>query len=76
MKKTKPNPEPRFHNPGECHAWFRAHGINVSQWCRERNINRQVVVDLLRGKRRGYRGEAHRAAVALGLKPDPEQLAA
>ena len=76
MKKTKPIPEPRFADPGECHAWFRAQGINVSQWCRERNINRQVVVDLLRGKRRGYRGEAHRAAVALGLKPNPEQLAA
>lgn len=69
-------PKPRFKNPTECHAWFRAHGINVSQWCRERNLSRQVVVDLLRSKRKGYRGEAHRAAVALGLKANPEQLAA
>ena len=65
--------EPRFKNTTECHAWFRAQGINVSQWCRERELSRQVVVDLLRGRRKGYRGEAHRAAVALGLKLDPEQ---
>jgi gp16 family phage-associated protein len=69
-------PEPRFKDTTECHAWFRAQGINVSQWCRERKLSRQVVVDLLRGKRKGYRGEAHRAAVALGLKSDPEKLAA
>lgn len=68
------NPQPRFKTPDACHAWFRAHGINVSQWCRERGLNRQVVVDLLRGKRKGYRGEAHRAAVALGLKVDPAEL--
>lgn len=76
MKKTKATIEPLFPNPAACHAWFRANGINVSQWCRERGISRQVVVDLLRGKRKGFRGEAHRAAIALRLKPDPQKLAA
>lgn len=68
--------QPRFPTPQDCHAWFLAHGINVTQWCRERGLSRQVVADLLRGKRKGYRGEAHRAAVALGLKPDPAELTA
>jgi gp16 family phage-associated protein len=30
-----------------------------------------TVVDLLRGRLKGFRGEAHRAAVALGLKASP-----
>ena len=58
--------------PEEAHAWFTSHGVCISDWCRELRINRYTVVDLLRGKRKGLRGEAHRAAVALGLKPDPK----
>lgn len=68
--------QPRFPTPQACHTWLRANGINITQWCREHGLSRQVVVDLLRGKRKGDRGEAHRAAVALGLKPDPNELTA
>ena len=59
--------------PEEARRYFTAHGICIAAWCRELRINRYTVVDLLRGKRTGQRGEAHRAAVALGLKPDPSQ---
>lgn len=50
---------------------FLAHGINVSQWARERKVSRFTVIDLLRGKRAGRRGEAHKVAIMLGLKADP-----
>ena len=35
-------------------------------------LPRLVLVDLLRGRLRGHRGQAHRAAIVLGLKPNPE----
>lgn len=63
--------QPRFKTTAACRAWFRAHGINVSAWAREHGFKRQVVVDLLHDRIKGFRGEAHRAAVALGLKADP-----
>lgn len=66
-EKTKP-----LRTPEQARAWFDAHGINVSEWCRQRGFNRYVVVDLLRGKRKGRRGEAHLAAIALGLKAAPQ----
>lgn len=50
---------------------FIAHGINVSEWARERQVSRFTVIDLLRGKRTGRRGEAHKVAIMLGLKADP-----
>ncbi len=57
--------------PEQVRAEFLAYGITVSGWCREHGFSRMVVVDLLRGRGLGIRGECHRAAVALGLKPDP-----
>jgi gp16 family phage-associated protein len=62
--------------PKTAHAWFFSHGICISDWCRAHQLERMAVVDLLRGKRKGCRGNAHRAAVALGLKAAPEKLAA
>lgn len=64
-KKDKP------YTPSEIKGEFSAYGVTVSAWCIENNLHRLTVVDLLRGKRMGIRGEAHRAAVMLGLKPDP-----
>jgi len=74
-------PLPRFKSPKDCHNWLRAHGINVSELARANDLPRLVLVDLLRGRNKGYRGKAHRAAILLGLKDDPttlkpEQLAA
>lgn len=51
-----------------------AHGINLRQFCEEKGVSYQAARELLCGKARGRRGEAHKAAVALGLKPDPAKL--
>jgi len=68
MKRPPPGLE-----PSQAWAWFPANGISISEWCRYYNLNRYTVVDLLRGNLKGHRGGAHRAAILLGLKPDPDQ---
>lgn len=47
---------------------FDAAGVSVSDWAQANGLERQVVYALLAGRTRGRRGEAHRAAVALGMK--------
>lgn len=46
-------------------------GINLRELCDVRGISYQAARELLCGKAIGRRGAAHKAAVALGLKPDP-----
>lgn len=58
----------------QARAWFNANGVCIADWCKERGFDRCTVFDLLRGKRKGLRGEAHKAAVALGLKADPKTV--
>ena len=55
---------------------LRAEGITLSTLCQENQISYQAARDLLCGKLMGHRGEAHKAAVFLGLKPNPKKLAA
>jgi gp16 family phage-associated protein len=52
----------------EVRADFERRGINVSKWARERGLSRQAVQSVLAGKTKGKRGDAHRAAVLLGIK--------
>lgn len=54
--------------------WFYANGESVSDWAKARGFRREIVYAVLAGRTRGCRGEAHRVAVALGLKaPPPDQ---
>ncbi|RJX32384.1 MAG: DNA-binding protein [Oxalobacter sp.] len=54
--------------------YIREHGLCVTEIARQHNISRFALVDLLRGRRKGFRGETHRAAILLGLKADPTTL--
>lgn len=65
---------PRFNDAQKCAHWLRANGVNLSELARQHGLPRQVLVDLLRGKRKGHRGQAHEAAILLGLKDDPSAL--
>ncbi|KAF0205504.1 MAG: hypothetical protein FD173_947 [Gallionellaceae bacterium] len=49
-------------------AAMLAEGVNLRAWCRERNLNYWIVRDVLRGRLKGRRGQAHKAAVLLGIK--------
>ena len=57
--------------PTSANAGFISHGICKAHWAQAKGFDRMTVVDLLRGRLKGLRGEAHHAAVALGLKADP-----
>lgn len=43
-------------------------GISVQDFARLHNINPKTVYEVLAGRKKGRRGEAHRAAVLLGIK--------
>lgn len=51
-------------------AEFVLRGISLWDWARRHGFEYQTVVDVLNGRLKGKRGEAHRVAVALKLKPD------
>lgn len=43
-------------------------GISIAEFSRRHGLNRNMVSDLLNGRKKGKYGEAHRAAVLLGIK--------
>ena len=69
---TLPLPYPQ--TPESARTLLRAYGVPVTELAREIGVDRMTVVDLLRGLGKGHRGKCHRAAIALGLKPDPKTL--
>lgn len=54
--------------PEQVRAEFAAAGVSISAWAKANKFGRMTVVGLLCGHLKGLRGEAHRAAIALGLK--------
>jgi gp16 family phage-associated protein len=54
--------------PSDVRTNFLREGISIADWCRNHDIPRHVVNDLLRGKCAGRRGKSHNAAILLGLK--------
>ncbi|WP_213936859.1 DNA-binding protein [Pseudomonas sp. dw_612] len=43
-------------------------GISLAEFARQHELNSNLVSDLLNGRKKGRRGQAHRAAVLLGIK--------
>jgi gp16 family phage-associated protein len=64
----KPQPKPEKKALAKVRIEMQAAGISVAEWSRANGFARTTVVDVLLGRRAGHRGEAHRVAVALGLK--------
>lgn len=52
----------------EANAWFGHHGISISQWSRDHGFSHPLVREVLAGRKKGLRGQAHNIAIALGLK--------
>lgn len=59
-------------------TYILSHGLNISEMARANGLPRLVLQDLLRpnGQLKGLRGQAHLAAIVLGLKPEPDSAAA
>lgn len=47
---------------------IRRQGITIKQWSEERGLNSKIVFEVLSGRKKGYWGESHKAAVLLGIK--------
>ncbi|WP_040977407.1 DNA-binding protein [Necropsobacter massiliensis] len=71
MTNNEFSPLPYPQTTESVRAYFIRHGINRSEWARHFSIDQQAISDLLRGRLKGTWGEAHKTAVLLGLKPDP-----
>lgn len=71
IKKTTLSKQNTPYTPEQVTNIFAEYGVSISEFCRKHNLSRMAVVDLLRGAGSGTRGDSHRAAVLLGLKPDP-----
>lgn len=54
---------------------FYVEGETVADWARSRGFDLQLTYSVLNGRLRGRWGQAHRIAVALGLKPDGSKAA-
>jgi gp16 family phage-associated protein len=47
--------------------------VTISEWARQHGFKPAIVASLLCGRTRGCWGEAHEAAVMLGLQPAPAE---
>ncbi len=59
--------------PSQIKAKFEAEGRPVAAWADEHGFPRDAVYRVLNGYTPCKRGQMHRIAVALGLKPKPRQ---
>ena len=64
----KPRPGPTQAMLNRVRRELEDAGISVAEWSRANGFTRATVVDVLLGRRAGHHGEAHRVAIALGLK--------
>jgi gp16 family phage-associated protein len=54
---------------------FYLQGLSIADWAREHDFHQDTVYAVLSGRSKGLRGESHRIAVKLGLKPNIHQIA-
>lgn len=54
--------------PAQAKAWLESQGISVKDFAVEHSLDLHTTYQVLAGTKKGKRGEAHRAAVLLGIK--------
>lgn len=64
---TKTTP-PKLKTLAEANSQFADCGVSKAAWARTHKVSRATLYQVLAGKKKGLRGEAHRVAVLLGLK--------
>ncbi|WP_025994432.1 DNA-binding protein [Pseudomonas viridiflava] len=52
----------------EAKLWLDAQGMSVAEFCRRHDLDQFTTYQVLDGRKKGLRGKAHKAAVALGIK--------
>jgi gp16 family phage-associated protein len=63
-------PTPSLKTPAAVKADFASNGVSIAKWAAQHKVNRQLVYEILSGRKRiaCRRGQSHRIAVLLGLK--------
>lgn len=61
-------------SPLEAKDWLRANGISISEFARQHDLDPATTYQVLSGVKKGHRGKAHKAAVALGIKANPVSM--
>ncbi|MCP5016074.1 MAG: DNA-binding protein [Ketobacter sp.] len=54
--------------PDEVRDELKSKGISISQWAAANGFSVNMVFEVLAGRKKGVRGQAHNIAVKLGLK--------
>lgn len=54
--------------PAQAKAWLESQGKSVKEFTEEHALDLHTTYQVLAGTKKGKRGEAHRAAVLLGIK--------
>lgn len=62
--------------PDKVKQQFHERGITFTQWAKQQGYTRSEVYRVLNGQAKAKYGKAHEIAVKLGLKSNPDQLAA
>ncbi len=60
--------------PAQARSWFDAAGVSITAWAKEHGFAPHLVYSILSGRTRGCRGDAHRVAIALGIKVPPSTM--
>lgn len=58
----------KVRTPQQVREEFERKGLSIARWSLIKGFNPNAVSDLLNGRKKGVRGEAHKIAVELGLK--------
>ena len=69
-------PQKPLRTPTQVKADFKAKGVAVADWAKEHGFEPIAVYQVLNGFTKATRGTAHKIAVALGMKADPDKTAA
>lgn len=59
---------PGIRTAAQAKAWLEQQGKSVQEFARENNLDPATTYQVLAGRKKGRRGEAHKVAVVLGMK--------
>ena len=59
---------PQLLSPAQAREALDRQGKSIAEFARQHHLDEPTVYQVLSGRKKGRRGEAHRAAVLLGIK--------
>ena len=67
-KNTSPTTAMTSRTPDDVRAEFKRKGVSISSWAIANGYSTNLVFEVIAGRKKCLRGQAHNIAVALGLK--------